>query len=110
MNHINLNALNEHKISQSITKSLSKFADFFNNTPSDLIILLGDRYETLFIAIIARIFRIPIAHIHGGEKTNGSIDDNFRHALTKMSHFNITRKTSYQLYIIFLSSYAKGAH
>ena len=62
---------------------------YFRNQP-DLIILLGDRYETLCAAIAANLCRIPIAHLHGGEITEGAYDDGFRHAITKLSHIHFT--------------------
>ena len=52
------------------------------------MILLGDRYETFAFAIAANFFKLPIAHIHGGELTYGLIDDSLRHAITKMSKFH----------------------
>ena len=63
-----------------------KVNNFFKNSKYDIIVLLGDRYETLSVAIAAYINRIPIAHIHGGEKTNDSLDDNYRHAISKFSN------------------------
>lgn len=53
-----------------------------------LLLLLGDRYETMGIAAVATILGIPLAHISGGESTIGSIDEAFRHAITKMSHLH----------------------
>ena len=58
------------------------------------MILVGDRYETFCISLACLIMSIPVAHIHGGEVTEGSYDDNFRHALTKFSHFHfVSNKT-----------------
>ena len=65
-----------------------KVNNFFKNSKYDVIILLGDRYETLSVAIAAYINRIPIVHIHGGEKTNDSLDDNYRHAISKFSNYH----------------------
>ncbi|MDH5373686.1 MAG: UDP-N-acetylglucosamine 2-epimerase [Acidimicrobiia bacterium] len=56
----------------------------------DLMLLLGDRYETLAAALAASIARIPIAHIAGGDETQGAFDDAFRHAITKLSHLHFT--------------------
>lgn len=75
-----------------VTKSLGLatlgFADAFARLSPDVLVLLGDRYETLGAAQAALIARIPIAHIHGGETTEGAIDDAIRHALTKMAHLH----------------------
>lgn len=54
----------------------------------DLLVLLGDRYELLAAAQAALIHKVPVAHIHGGEITQGAIDDAIRHAITKMSHLH----------------------
>jgi GDP/UDP-N,N'-diacetylbacillosamine 2-epimerase (hydrolysing) len=56
----------------------------------DILVLLGDRFETLAAAVAATVNRIPIAHIHGGESTEGAMDEAFRHAITKMSHVHFT--------------------
>lgn len=65
------------------------FADTLNRLDPDVLVLLGDRYETLAVALAAINLDIPIAHIHGGEISQGAIDDKVRHALTKLSaiHF-----------------------
>ena len=54
----------------------------------DVLLLLGDRYETLCAAAAAQVCRIPVAHIHGGETSQGAFDEAFRHAVSKMSHFH----------------------
>ncbi len=68
------------------------FAEAFDRLAPDLVVLLGDRFETLAAAETALIQRIPIAHLHGGEVTEGAIDDSMRHAITKMAalHFVAT--------------------
>jgi GDP/UDP-N,N'-diacetylbacillosamine 2-epimerase (hydrolysing) len=75
---------------KNIIKYLSKAIDlsskFINKVRPDLMILLGDRYEIYAAAISAYFNKVPIAHIHGGEKTKGSIDDGIRHSITKFSH------------------------
>ena len=77
---------------KSMTAALSGFADAYNLLKPDLVVLLGDRYEILAAAEAALIERIPIAHIHGGEVTEGAYDDAIRHSVTKMSqlHFPTT--------------------
>lgn len=68
------------------------FADALARMQPDLIVILGDRFEALAVAQAAMILRIPIAHIHGGEVTEGAYDDAIRHAITKLSllHFTST--------------------
>ena len=70
--------------------ALMGLVDTYMRQKPDLIVLLGDRYEILCAAIAANLSRIPIAHIHGGEITEGAYDDGFRHAITKLSHIHFT--------------------
>jgi len=80
--------------SSSVVKSLGLgtigFSDAFSELQPDLLVLLGDRYEILAAAQSAMIFKIPIAHIHGGETSEGAIDEAIRHSITKMSHLHFT--------------------
>jgi len=73
----------------SMSKELSGLADVFEQANMDLLLLLGDRYETFIAATTAMMFRVPVAHLHGGEITEGLIDDSIRHSISKMSalHF-----------------------
>ena len=77
-----------NKITESICISISKVANLLKRKPSDIVIILGDRYEVFSIAIASFMARIPIVHIQGGELTMGSIDDSIRHAITKLSHYH----------------------
>lgn len=65
-------------------------ADAFFRLQPDMLVILGDRYEMIPVASCANLFHIPITHISGGEITEGAIDDNFRHVLTKLSHLHFT--------------------
>lgn len=76
----------------------------------DLIVILGDRYEILSAAIAALISKIPIAHIHGGEKTLGAYDDSIRHAITKMSHFHFVAADEYGSRVIQLGEDEKRVY
>lgn len=91
---------------EAITKSMGLgmigYADAFNQLKPDLLIILGDRYEMLAIASAALISRIPIAHIHGGEITEGAYDDAIRHAITKMSSLHFTSTEAYRKRVIQL--------
>lgn len=91
---------------EGITKSMGLgmigFADAFKYLKPDLLIILGDRYEMLSVASTALIFRIPIAHIHGGEITEGAYDDSIRHSITKMSHLHFTSTETYLKRVIQL--------
>lgn len=91
---------------EGITKSMGLgvvgYADAFKQLQPDLSIILGDRYEMLAVASTALIFRIPIAHIHGGEITEGAYDDAIRHSITKMSALHFTSTEVYRKRVIQL--------
>lgn len=70
-------------------------ADVFDQLRPDLVVILGDRYEMLAAASAALIFRIPVAHLHGGETTEGAYDDCIRHAITKLSYLHFTSTEMY---------------
>lgn len=72
----------------------------FEHLKPDLIVLLGDRYETLAIASAAAVLGIPIAHLYGGEVTYGAYDEVFRHSITKMSYFHFTATNEYRKRVI----------
>jgi len=87
---INIGTNRSDKISilNSMSNVFKKIGKYFIKNKIDLIIILGDRYETACIALTAYTAEIKIAHIHGGEKTTGSMDDSFRHAITKLSNIH----------------------
>lgn len=87
---------------KSMATALSGFADAFNQLKPDLVVLLGDRYEILSAAEAALIERIPIAHIHGGEVTEGAYDDAIRHSVTKMSQLHFPTTDNHRKRIIQL--------
>lgn len=72
---------------------------------TDLLLILGDRYEILAAAIAATCLNIPIAHIHGGERTDGAFDDACRHAITKLSSLHFTSTDVYRARIIQMGEY-----
>ncbi len=67
-----------------------------------ILVLLGDRYETFCAAAAAQIHRIPVAHIHGGETTEGAVDEAFRHSITKMAHLHFPSCEEYRRRVIQL--------
>lgn len=89
-------------VTKSMGVALLGFADYFERCRPDLVILLGDRYEILMAASAAMTARIPIAHIHGGELTEGAMDEAIRHAVTKMSHLHFTTTEEYRNRVIQL--------
>lgn len=89
-------------ISKSMGLAMISFADYFNELKPDLLVLLGDRYETLAVATVAMNQRIPIAHLYGGETTEGAVDESFRHSITKMSYLHFTSTEVYRNRVIQL--------
>lgn len=89
-------------IVKSIGVELLGLADVFAEARPDMLVLLGDRYEMLAAASAAMVYNIPIAHIHGGETTEGAIDEAIRHAITKMSYLHFASAEKYRRRIIQL--------
>ena len=91
-----------YDVSCTIANAIREFADYFSHEHPDLLIVLGDRTEMLGICCAAMNERIPIAHLHGGELTEGAVDDCVRHALTKMSYLHFPASEEYRKRIIQL--------
>ncbi|BDW83646.1 UDP-N-acetyl glucosamine 2-epimerase [Erythrobacter sp. Dej080120_24] len=87
-------------VTKSIGLAMTGFADAFDHLAPDLVVVLGDRFEILAAASAALIAGIPIAHLHGGELTEGAYDDAIRHALTKMSNLHFTAAEPYRKRVI----------
>ena len=75
-------------ISTSIGTGVTRFAEAFDASTPDILLVLGDRFEMLAAAIAAAPLNLPVAHIHGGETTEGAFDEGFRHCITKLSHLH----------------------
>ena len=90
----------------AITKSMGLgfigFADALFDLNPDLILILGDRFEIFAAASAAMISRIPIAHLHGGESSEGNFDESIRHSITKMSHLHFVAADLYRERVIQL--------
>lgn len=89
-------------ISKSMGLAMISFADYFDESNPDMLIVLGDRYETLAVCSVAMNQKIPIAHLYGGETTEGAIDECVRHAITKMSYLHFTSTETYRRRVIQL--------
>lgn len=89
-------------MSNIFSNSLLQFDTFFKKNKFDTIVLLGDRYETLAFAVAALFNNIQICHIHGGETTEGAIDEAIRHSITKMSYLHFTACEKYKMRVIQL--------
>lgn len=97
-----------------VTKSMGLasigFADAYDDLKPDLIVILGDRYEILAAASAALIFGIPVAHLHGGEITEGAYDDSIRHAITKLSYLHFTSTEEYRKRVIQMGETPDRVH
>ncbi len=89
-------------ITKSMGIGLIGFAEALNELKPDLLLVLGDRFEILTAVNAALLARIPIAHIHGGESTEGAIDEAIRHSITKMSHIHFVASRTYKNRVIQL--------
>lgn len=87
-------------MSKSMGLAMISFSEYFERSKPDAIMVLGDRYETLAVCCAAMNARIPIFHLHGGETTEGAIDEAIRHAITKMSFFHFTSTEEYRRRVI----------
>ncbi|QDT90106.1 UDP-N-acetylglucosamine 2-epimerase [Gimesia algae] len=89
-------------ICKSMGLGLISFSEAYSRLNPDLIVVLGDRYEIFSAVSAAHISRIPVAHLHGGEVTEGAFDDALRHAITKMSYLHFTATEDYRRRVIQL--------
>jgi len=89
-------------IAKSLGLGVLGFTDALARLESDVLVILGDRFEALAVAQTAMIMRIPIVHLHGGEITEGAYDDAIRHAITKLSYLHCASTEEYRQRIIQL--------
>jgi len=95
-------------VSKAIGLGCSRFAEAFDELKPDVVVILGDRYEVLSSAIAAYVMKIPIAHIHGGETSQGAIDEAIRHSITKMASIHFAATGFYRNRIIQLGESPKS--
>lgn len=89
-------------ISKSMGLAQISFAEAYDELKPDIVVVLGDRYEIFAATAAAMVSRIPIAHLHGGETTEGAFDEAIRHSITKMSHLHFTATDEYRKRVIQL--------
>jgi GDP/UDP-N,N'-diacetylbacillosamine 2-epimerase (hydrolysing) len=89
-------------IAKSMGLGLISFSDALNQLKPDLILVLGDRFEIFSAVAAALVARIPVAHLHGGETTEGAFDEAIRHSITKMSHLHFVAAEEYRQRVIQL--------
>lgn len=89
-------------VSKAMALAMLSFSEYLNRSMPDMIVLLGDRFETMAMATAATVLNIPIAHLHGGEITEGAYDEAFRHSITKMSYLHFTSNSEHKKRVIQL--------
>lgn len=72
-----------------LSSGINNFAEFFSKNPPDIVVVLGDRSESLAAALAAMYLNIPITHINGGDVSGGTIDESIRHTITKIAHIHL---------------------
>lgn len=89
-------------IAKSMGLGIAGFGEVYETLKPDIVLMLGDRFELLAAASAALIAALPIAHVHGGEVTEGAFDEAIRHSITKMSHLHFTSTETYRRRVIQL--------
>ncbi|MDQ7085358.1 MAG: UDP-N-acetylglucosamine 2-epimerase [Sulfurovum sp.] len=92
-------------ISKSMGLAQISFAEAYEELNSDMLVVLGDRYEIFSAVSAAMIARVPIAHLHGGETTEGAFDESIRHSITKMSHLHFVATEEYRNRVVQLGEH-----
>lgn len=97
----------EKEPAHALALAVEKFTKAIEELTPDIVVLLGDRYEIMGAAQAAMLCNVPIAHLHGGETTEGAIDEAIRHSVTKMSHLHFTSCEDYRKRVIQLGEEPK---
>jgi UDP-hydrolysing UDP-N-acetyl-D-glucosamine 2-epimerase len=93
---------------KSMGMGLIGFADALDHLKPDILVVLGDRFEIMAVAMAAMVARVPVAHISGGEVTEGAIDESIRHAITKIAQWHFVAAESYRRRVIQLGENPKN--
>ncbi len=99
---------NKYDTTKLTANAILGFVDAYKKLDPDIVVVLGDRYEIFAATFSAMNINIPIAHIHGGEKTLGSNDENMRHSITKMSKWHFVSTKEYKKRVIQLGEFPKN--
>lgn len=97
-------------MARSIGVGVEKYAQALNELSPDMLVLLGDRYEAFACATAATAVRIPVTHLHGGEVTEGAVDECFRHSITKMAQLHFTSCETHRQRVIQLGELPEAVH
>ena len=106
----NIKSYSSKNITKATGHALNYLSDAYKSLRPDIIVVLGDRYEVFAASYAALINQIPLAHFHGGELTEGAIDDSLRHAITKMAHIHFVASRTYYKRVIQLGENKKNVH
>ena len=105
---LNLNKSSSFYVNKNFSKINNEMGKYFKKKNFDLFLVLGDRYEVLAGVIAAYINRVPIAHIHGGEKTIDSLDDSYRHSISKFSNLHLVSHQKFKKRLVQLGETKKN--
>jgi GDP/UDP-N,N'-diacetylbacillosamine 2-epimerase (hydrolysing) len=97
-------------IAKSMGLGMIGFADVLNDLSPDILVVLGDRFEIFSAVAAALVARIPVAHLHGGETTEGAFDESIRHAITKMAHLHFVAAEEYRERVIQLGEHPHNVY
>ncbi len=100
----------EQSADRQTARALEMVTDALNRAAPEAVILVGDRFESVAAAVAATLQRIPIIHLHGGEETEGAIDNAFRHAITKMSHLHLVSHPAHADRVIQMGEVSSNVH
>ena len=99
---VNLSSDTSVGVCKAMGLGMISFGEAYERLRPDIVVVLGDRYEIFSAVTAAYISKIPVAHIHGGEITEGAFDDSLRHCITKMSYLHFTSTETYRQRVIQL--------
>lgn len=105
--HLTLTKTSPEAIALGLGGMVAELGNALARLQPDILVLLGDRYECLGAALTASLFNLPIAHISGGDITEGAVDDSYRHAISKLSHLHFTSCEEYRQRVIQLGEQAE---
>ena len=93
---------NSKEITKSLSYGIKEFSEYFNKSKPDFLFVFADKFEMLAPVVSSLQFQIPICHVEGGDITEGALDDNIRHAITKLSHLHFVSTDNYKKRLIQL--------
>lgn len=97
-------------LTRAMGTELSGLAVALHDLQPDLLVVLGDRYEMLAVVVAALLASVPVAHLHGGERTEGAIDEGVRHAVTKMAHLHLVAAVPFRDRVVQLGEDPDRVH